>query len=110
MPANKKYKVTAEEFVTAWNTSKTAKEVSERLKMPPAIVHARASKYRKAGVRLKSMSQRGGPIDVDKLNAIIDDLETKDGTKRRSSDAVDEEVVDIVVKKVLQELKKQGES
>src|SRR5205807_5198562 len=51
------YDVTAEQFVRAWQTSETAQEVADRLKMPKPIVLARASAYRKDGVKLKKLKR-----------------------------------------------------
>jgi hypothetical protein len=55
-------------------------EVAERLKMPKDIVHARASTYRQAGIKLKKMPRhRTKALDVAKLNAIIDEIERQQG-------------------------------
>lgn len=72
------YDVTPEEFIEAWQTSKDAQEVADKLKMPKPIVFARASKYRKQGINLKDhRSKRGRGIDVDKLNRLIEDIEAR---------------------------------
>jgi hypothetical protein len=70
----KNYDVTAEEFVRAWQQSSSVDEVAERLKMPKPIVLARASKYRQQGVKLKEVRRGNKGLDVDTLNAIIDEL------------------------------------
>lgn len=70
-----RYNVTAEQFVTAWQTSSTAGEVAAKLGMPKARVQARASKYRKMGVRLRVMrtpSRR--TLLVQRLNALAAEL------------------------------------
>ena len=71
------YGVAPEAFVTAWQQSATAAEAAERLSMPRAIACARASVYRRAGVRLKMMPRvRKGrkPIDVETLNRLVEGL------------------------------------
>jgi len=69
------YNVKANEFVWAWQTSETAAEVAERLGMPRPIVYARASSYRKRGVRLKKL-KRSSPrgLNTDALNRLADAL------------------------------------
>jgi hypothetical protein len=70
------YNVSPEEFVRAWQTSETAQEVADKLKMPKPIVLARASGYRKDGIHLKKMKR--GPkraLDVDALNRLIEQLD-----------------------------------
>jgi len=107
--SQKTYHVTAEEFVIAWNTSTSAKEVAEKVGMPIPIVHARASKYRKAGVRLKDHKvQSGRSLNVAKLNALIDEMEAERKSAGTKLDALDEQVVDAIVKKVLRRLKDKG--
>ncbi len=49
-----KYDVTPEQFIGAWQRAESAEEVAERLNMPKPIVHARASNYRMAGIKLKT--------------------------------------------------------
>lgn len=107
--SQKTYHVTAEDFVIAWNTSTSAKEVAEKVGMPIPIVHARASKYRKAGVRLRDHKvQSGRSLNVAKLNALIDELEVDRKSEGTKLNASDEEVVDAIVKKVLKRLKDKG--
>jgi hypothetical protein len=72
------FDVTPEEFVTVWNASSTSQEAADKLGMPKAIAQARASKYRKAGVKLKKMRRGGGrQLDVAGLNRLIAELEAK---------------------------------
>ena len=67
------YGVTAEQFIVAWQTSKTAQEVADRLGMPKPIVHARASAYRQAGIKLKAMPRgRAKQLDPEELNRIAE--------------------------------------
>lgn len=46
-------KVTAEEFVKAWQQSKSLKEVSQKTGINSASLHSRSSHYRKNNVPLK---------------------------------------------------------
>src|SRR5262249_4333794 len=63
------YDVSAEEFITAWEQAGSAEEVVEKLGMPKAIVHARASTYRSAGIKLKKMPRKASnKLDIDALN------------------------------------------
>jgi hypothetical protein len=80
------FDITPEEFVTAWNAARTAQEAADKLGMPKAIAQARASKYRKAGVKLKKMSRRSGRrLDVEGLNRLIAQLEAKQAEVTSSS-------------------------
>jgi hypothetical protein len=70
------YGVSPEQFIVAWQSSDTAAEVATKLTMPLGIVHARASNYRTAGVRLKPMPRRpDGKMDVEALNRLIEALD-----------------------------------
>jgi hypothetical protein len=72
----KTYNVTPEDFITVWQTSDSAQQVSDKLKMPKAIVLARASTYRQSGIRLKKMKRRNRrALDVAALNRLIDELD-----------------------------------
>lgn len=73
------YQVTPSEFVVAWQTSRTTREVSEKLGMPPANVRTRASLYRKRGIRLKKYQppNQGRHLDIDALNALADKYASK---------------------------------
>lgn len=53
--SRKRYNLKPEEFVTAWQTSASVQEVADKFGMPRDIVSARASSYRKVGVKLKKM-------------------------------------------------------
>lgn len=67
--ARKKYNVSPEEFVVAWEESGSVDEVSSRLGMPKPNVTARASSYRAKGVTLKQMPRGGNRrLDVENLN------------------------------------------
>jgi hypothetical protein len=69
------YDVTPEEFVRVWESSKSAREAAERLKMPKPIVLARASSYRKLGINMKAMRrERKNALNVAELNKIIEEL------------------------------------
>lgn len=71
----KQYSVTAEQFITTWQMSDTAADVAAKLEMPLKIIHARASNYRKAGIRLKQMPRRSNKIDVEAFNRLIEGLD-----------------------------------
>lgn len=72
----KQYDVTPEEFVLAWHAAKSSQEAADKLGIPKAQAQARASKYRKLGVKLKRMSRSSGRrVDVDGLNRLIAELE-----------------------------------
>jgi hypothetical protein len=69
------YGVDPKAFIEAWEASRTPQEVADKLKMPKAIVLARASNYRQAGVKLKKLQRRSKrAIDVEGLNRLIEDL------------------------------------
>ena len=71
-PGRRKYNVSPEEFVTAWETSETPLEVATKLNMPKPIVLARASSYRAVGVRLNKMTRkRVDSLDIAGLNNLI---------------------------------------
>lgn len=86
------YSVDAKEFIAVWQTSATADEAARRLNMPKDIAHARASGYRRKGIKLKNMPREGKKkgLDVDALNKMIRRIEeemARPGSKiRRSSD------------------------
>jgi hypothetical protein len=67
-----RYDIPPEKFIEVWETSSTAEEAASRLNMPKPIVHARASQYRKAGVKLKSMPRPSkARLDVKGLNNLV---------------------------------------
>lgn len=67
-----RYDIPPEKFIQVWETSSTAEEAAARLNMPKPIVHARASQYRKAGVKLKSMPRPSkARLDVKGLNELV---------------------------------------
>jgi hypothetical protein len=74
------YDVSAEQFITAWEQAGSAEEVVEKLGMPKAIVHARASTYRSAGIKLKKMPRKARKrLDVDALNKLIEKIRGTQG-------------------------------
>lgn len=62
---------TDEEFVTAWMTHATVSEVAEALGVTYAAVAQRASRFRKAGVKLPSKLLHPRK-DVAALNALVE--------------------------------------
>ncbi len=69
-------RISHEDFVRAWQSSQTTREVAARLGLCWFTVYGRARKYRKLGVRLKTMTEKKGPKlpDVASLNGLIDQL------------------------------------
>jgi hypothetical protein len=62
-------------FIETWEQADSAAEVAAKLQMPKPIVHARASNYRRAGVKLKSMPRRNKKsLNVEGLNALVNKL------------------------------------
>jgi hypothetical protein len=71
-----KYDVSPEEFIQTWQRADTAEEVAQQLNMPKGIVHARASNYRLAGIKLKKMTrQPKNKLDVAALNQLIEQID-----------------------------------
>jgi len=71
----KQYNVSDEQFVEAWQTSRSAAACAEKLGMPKNIVLARSAVYRKRGIQLKKMERKNPRrLDVDKLNRKIESL------------------------------------
>ncbi len=76
-------KISPEEFVRAWLSSKTLEEVAKKTGMTYAAVGTRARKYLKQGVELprleKRASGRGGipRLDIQGLNELIELATTK---------------------------------
>lgn len=66
------YGVSAEQFVSSWEAAASAADVASQLNMPVAIVHARATYYKRRGVKLKPMprviSVSAKKAEVDRLN------------------------------------------
>ena len=78
------YKVSAREFIEAWERSETAQEVCDKVGMPKAIVLARASAYRKDGIPLKKMKRRSSrALDVEELKKLVLDIRKEQETKGR---------------------------
>ncbi len=66
-------KIDHEKFVREWQLAVSVAEVAERMDVPSSTVHAVARRLRDAGVHIKQMPRN--PIDVKKLNEIIEGLE-----------------------------------
>jgi len=68
---------TSEQFVKAWQSSGSLKEVADKLGISRNNVSNRAAYYRKKGVRLKTISRSssGAKIDVEALNKICDSVQ-----------------------------------
>jgi hypothetical protein len=76
MPKSRKsYDVSPTELIEAWESSETVQEAAAKLKMPKAILLARASKYRQTGIKLKKMKRPSRrSLDVDALNRQIEEI------------------------------------
>jgi hypothetical protein len=86
------YDISAEDFIKIWQASASADEVFQKLggRMSKAIIHARASKYRGAGVRLKKMPRRNARgLDVDHLNRLIAEIDARMKGESPPLDAAD---------------------
>jgi hypothetical protein len=67
------YGVSPEAFVMAFEEANTVSDVAEKLAIPIPIVHARASVYRRLGVKLKKLKRRkSSSVDVDRLNKLLE--------------------------------------
>jgi hypothetical protein len=72
--AEKRVRVTMEDFVKAWESSVSTKEVAEKTGLKLGSVIARSSKYRSAPMNLpiKSMPRKGGAkLDVTAAIALL---------------------------------------
>jgi hypothetical protein len=75
------YNVSAAAFIEAWETCNSADEVAEKLGMPKPIVHARASTYRQAGIKLKKMPRSTkNMVDVEAMNRLIEEIHARKST------------------------------
>lgn len=83
-----------------WEGAHSAEEVSQKTGMPIPIVHARASKYRKAGVKLKKM-RRYTPksLDVDAMNQLIEEIRSQQEVKPKDYDAIKRLLEEILEKR-----------
>ncbi len=63
-----------EDFVSAWQRSKTTKEVAEKTGMTVQYCTMRAARFRKLGVPLKMLRKRPTPIDVTALTKLAKSL------------------------------------
>jgi hypothetical protein len=67
-------KISAEDFVTAWQTSHSLEEVAEKTGLLKGTASARAAYYRKRGVGLKLYRRGGPPIDIKALASLANQL------------------------------------
>lgn len=70
MPA----RISAEEFVRTWQTSKSIKEVCEKLQTIESYAYTKAADFRKKGINLKRFENARQVIDVERLAKLADDL------------------------------------
>ena len=66
-------KVTKKDFVRAWMTSSSAREVAEKTSLSPTMISSYGSRLRRAGVNLPKFpaGAPGCTANVDELNAIV---------------------------------------
>ena len=80
MAKEKRIRVEMEPFITAWEGSKSVKEVADKLGIKLTSVMARASKYRSEpfNIPLKTMPRGGGAkLDVSAAKALLAKLRGK---------------------------------
>ncbi len=66
------YGVSAEQFCLVWEQSESAKEVAQKTGLDIGLVHARASTYRKMGIKLKQMKRvTKRSLNVEAINEMI---------------------------------------
>lgn len=68
--------VTPEDFVRAWQTAKSVEDVAAILGCTVNAASQRARQYRRQGVKLRRMPAKP-PIEVNRLNELIENLEGK---------------------------------
>lgn len=96
------YNVDNADIVRAWNTSETAKEAAEKVKMPKPILEARVSNLRKLGVPMKEMTRvTSRKTNVEDLSKLAESLLTpeqlqkiQDKTEAAAAASVEEEVTE----------------
>jgi|TARA_A100001518_G_C1193444_1_gene38453 hypothetical protein len=67
--------ISAEDFITAWQTSESMPEFVEKTSMTPRGASVRASQYRKKGVPLKKFVAVGSRrLDWSKLSSLAEEL------------------------------------
>jgi hypothetical protein len=72
--------VPPEVFIETWQRAQSAEEVAKKLNMPKPIVHARASNYRLAGIKLKKMPRKPkNKLDIAGLNKLIEKINREKG-------------------------------
>lgn len=75
--AHQQHDCPPERFIEVWQQSTSVEEVAKILEMPKQSVYTRAHRYRSLGIKLKRM-HRGRPLDVEKLNKMIEGGQQKD--------------------------------
>jgi hypothetical protein len=77
-PAPEYKRVSNREFITAWMTSKTKKEVAERCDSTVSAITVRASYLRQKGVELPTFHNAiDKDQDIDKLNKLVRKLQKR---------------------------------
>ena len=82
----KRVRVDGETFVTAWESSNSVKEVSEKTGIKLTSIMARASKYRSEGIALKNMPRGGGAkLNVQAMKDLLVKLRNTSGEVKEES-------------------------
>jgi hypothetical protein len=86
----KRYGITAEQFVTVWQSSGSIPEVKKRLEaligseVPLIAIYSRANQYRQRDIDLKQMRRPHTALDIAALNALAKQtLENTQPIKRK---------------------------
>jgi transposase len=68
----RKPRVSLQQFISAWESSKSVSEAAEKVGLEAGSVQARASKYRASGIPLKEMPRGGGAkLDIGEAQALL---------------------------------------
>jgi len=76
MKPKRNKKVSAEDFITAWQTAGSVDEVSERLGMSKSAAMTRASNYRRVHEIPLKKFYRSSKLDKERLRALATSLAT----------------------------------
>ena len=62
-----------EQFVRVWQAASGVKEVADAFGVTPSSARVRAYRLRRAGVKLKRFKPGRRPLDVERLNRVIEE-------------------------------------
>ena len=80
-----RYGITAQKFVEIWTMSNSVAEVIRLTGLPKNSVYSRVNSYRKKQIKLKRMPRPARSMNIEALNAIIDNLNQKTPKKPKES-------------------------